>query len=501
MTQKIVTPQEMRSIEEKAFEAGITQDVLMNEAGKKITERVIEFIEENSFATKILVLAGKGNNGGDAYTAAKRLYELGFQISALQVFEPEPDSLCLKKRQEFEAVGGHVTTTLEVPTEGIIIDGIFGIGFKGKVEGAALQIIQRINRTKLPIVAIDIPSGVNGETGDVDPEAIRATLTLTCEWPKLGFFLGQGWNHVGELKFLPIGLTKFAEGLTTEFQYLEREDASKLLPPIERNRHKYQAGHVVGLAGSDGMTGAAIMASWACLKSGAGIVHLLHPESLLHELSGPPWELVRVAFKENDFDTLKSWMGKAKACFIGPGLGSSLSSTKLLQTLWPDFKDKSIIDADALNWIAREFGDTFAMGPLPHSIFTPHLGEMRRLLGMVSNDPINVGFLRICKEFADKNQTHLVLKGGPSFLFSFGEAITLMPRGDPGMASAGSGDVLTGILSSLLAQGLEASKALKLGTYLHGLAGEFAAKAETSYSMTATSLINALPKAFLELTR
>src|SRR5438552_2649315 len=158
MTQKIVTPQEMKSFEEKAFQSGITQEMLMNEAGKKITERVIEFIEENGYATKIYVLAGKGNNGGDAYTAAKRLYELGF-------------------------------------------------------------------------------------------------------------FLGQGWNHIGELICLPIGLAKFASDYTTELEYFEKEDASKLLPKIERSRHKYQAGHVVGLAGSAGMTGAAIMASWACLRS------------------------------------------------------------------------------------------------------------------------------------------------------------------------------------------------------------------------------------------
>jgi ADP-dependent NAD(P)H-hydrate dehydratase / NAD(P)H-hydrate epimerase len=501
MTQKIVTPQEMRQIEEKAFQAGITHEMLMNEAGKKITERVIEFIEENSFATKILVLAGKGNNGGDVYTAAKRLYELGFQITALQVFECENDSLCQKKRQEFEAIGGQVTSVLTVPTEGIVLDGIFGIGFQGKVEGIAAQVIERINQSKLPIVAIDIPSGVNGETGAVETVAIRATLTLTCEWPKLGFFLDQGWNFIGDLKFLPIGLAKFAEGLTTELQYFEKEDAAKLLPKIERNRHKYQAGHVVGLAGSEGMAGAAIMASWACLKAGAGIVHLLHPESLLHELSGPPWELVRVAFKENDFDTLRAWIQKAKACFIGPGLGSSVTSEKLLTTLWNDYKDKSVLDADALNWIARDFGDPFAIGPLPTTIFTPHLGEMKRLLGIVSHDPVSVSFLRTCKEFVEKNQTNLVLKGGPSFLFSHGEAITLMPRGDPGMASAGSGDVLTGILSSLLGQGLEASKALKLGTYLHGLAGEFAAQSETSYCITATTLITFLPKAFQELTR
>lgn len=492
----------MREIEESAMNSGISQEMLMNEAGKKIAEWVIEFIENNRLPTKIYLLAGKGNNGGDAYTAAKRLFELGFQITAVQVMESESDSLCSKKRREFEAVGGVVSSTLEHLFEGVVIDGIFGTGFQGKVEGFTQEVIERVNASKLPVIAIDIPSGVHGETGVVENVAIIATRTLTCEWPKLGFFLDQGWNHIGELKCLPIGLAKFADVcLQTELQYLEKEDVAHHLPTIERSRHKYQAGHVVGLAGSHGMAGAAMMASWACLRSGAGIVHLLHPDSLAAEVTGQPWEVVRVGFKENDFATIRNWLSKAKACFIGPGMGSSATAEVLLETLWDDYKNKSVIDADALNWIAKHFPDPFAIGELPSSVFTPHLGEMKRLLGINALDSVSLDFLRTCQKFAQKNKTHLVLKGGPSFLFSHDEAITLMPRGDPGMASAGSGDVLTGVIASLLSQGLNASEALKLGTYLHGLAGEFAAKEETSYCLTATSLIASLPKAFRELCR
>lgn len=493
----------MRAIEEKALATGITQEELMENAGKGIAEYITRFADESLIAKKVLLLAGKGNNAGDGYTAARLLLEKGFAVTSWQLLESEISSLCSKKKRAFKAKGGTVIELEngqlpELPKEGIILDGIFGIGFAGALPEDIAELIEKVNSLRLPIVAIDIPSGLNGETGIVESVSFHAHATCTMELPKQGFFLNQGWNHVGKVIIHPIGLHPFAEETRAHLQYLEETDIAELFPKIKRSRHKYEAGHVVALAGSHGMAGAAMMASWSALKSGAGIVHLLHPENLLPELTGAPWEVVRVPFQENDIATLKSWIQKAGACFIGPGLGSSQKTETLLATLWSDFKDKSVLDADCLNWLAKA---KESFGPLPSCILTPHIGEMRRLLKEITPEPISLAFLNKCLDFTEKNTTHLLLKGGPSFLFSHGEPIIVMDRGDPGMATAGSGDVLTGILTSLLAQGLKPAQAMRLGSFLHGVAGEIAAEEETSYCMTATSIIEWLPSAFQQCTK
>ena len=481
----IVSVSEMRKIEQKAIDAGITEEVLMGRAGDAIATQLALLTEAYHLEKKVFLLAGKGNNGGDGYTAAVQLIKKGFSVTALQVIECEEGSLCSKKRLAYKNAGGKFTT--EFAPEGTILDAIFGSGFLGQVPDEVATLIQKVNQSKRLVVAIDIPSGLHGDTGEVS-HAIAAHITLAIEFPKQGFFIGQGWNFVGVIQCLPIGL----DPVTTELQYLEERDVASLFPKIARNRHKYEAGHVVGFAGSHGMAGAAMLASTAALKSGAGIVHLCHPKECTSEFAGPPWEIVRVGFES--LEPVRNLMLKAKACFVGPGVGQ----TPALEALWDCYKDKSVIDADALNWIATS---KKSIGPLPHSILTPHLGEMHRLLNIQTSEPVTLDFLRKCRAFVEKENTHLVLKGGPSFLFSAGEPILVMPRGDPGMATAGSGDVLTGILTSLLAQGMKAKEAMRLGTYLHAIAGEYAAKDETSYCMTASSIIFHLPYAFKALNK
>ena len=398
---KIVTIAEMRKIEEKAIAAGTTQETLMDKAGEKIAHFITSFIEKNKLPKKAFLLAGKGNNGGDGYTAANLLLKQGFAIQAYQVLEPESSSLCHKKRAEFLSLSGKMTE--ELPKDGVIIDAIFGIGFEGKVSGKTAEIIEKVNCLKVIRIAIDTPSGLNANTGEAQGPVIFAHHTLTIEFPKVGFFIHDGYNHIGKLHFLPIGLS--ADHIATELQYLEEKDVFPLLPKIKRNRHKYERGHVVGLAGSHGMAGAAMMASFAAMKAGAGIVHLLVPENLLQEVAGAPWEIVRVPFQENDLSKVREWMLRAKACFIGPGLGITKSAEHLLKSLWEDFKHKSILDADCLHYLAKS-QKTF--GPLPGSILTPHLGEMKRLLGDVKTECTSPTFLRSCQHFVEENLTHLV---------------------------------------------------------------------------------------------
>lgn len=493
---KVVTPEEMKKIEQAACFTGSTEETLMEQAGKNAALEIAAFVKEHNLPPKAFIFTGKGNNGGDGYVVARHLHQLGFSVQVAQVHTLDPQSLVKKERRRFEARGGKIIdldhAKLVMPQEGVIIDAIFGTGFHGSPDKNANDAIEACNKSTLTTFAIDVPSGLDATTGQVEKIAVKADITLTMEYPKLGFFLDLGWNHVGKIITVPIGLTNFADKAPQALRILEEKDVASLLPPIVRSRHKYQAGHIVGLAGSPGMTGAALMASLSALRSGAGIVHLLHAEEAGAEFTNGPLEIVRIAFARQDLGIVRYWLGKAGSIFLGPGLGTSSHQEALLDAIWSDCKAKMVVDADALSWLAQKKGRNF--GPLPHAILTPHLGEMQRFLQ--SKDPVTRELLGKCQAFVDQNQTHLVLKGGPSFLFSPNETPIVMSRGDPGMATAGAGDVLTGILSSLLSQGLEPREAMWLGTFLHGLAGELAAKDETSYCMIASSLIAKLPQAF-----
>ncbi|MBS0656198.1 MAG: NAD(P)H-hydrate dehydratase [Verrucomicrobia bacterium] len=499
---RIVTPEEMKQLESLAEAAGVTQEMLMEQAGKQVDAVVSSFVTERALATKALILAGRGNNGGDAYVVARLLHQRGYTVQVIQLFPIDPNSLVRKQRRRFEARGGKIIDLGQqlppFPQEGIIIDGIFGTGFHGAVEGEAKRVIEAANSSGLPIIAIDIPSGLDASTGKVEGVAIEATRTVAIEFPKIGFFLEDGYNFVGSIDCLPIGLAPYADKTKASYCVLEKADVSAHLPKIIRNRQKYSAGHVVGLAGSHGMAGAALLSSIAALRSGAGIVHLLHPDDCIQEFGKGPLEVVRIPYQAQDTASVQKWFTQASACFMGPGLGKSPAIEALIEALWSTWKDKKIvIDADAL--LPASTISTAHCGMLHQAIFTPHTGEMQRLLGSTEKEPLTLSFLAKCQQFVDTHQTHLVLKGAPSFLFSYDAIPLILMRGDPGMATAGSGDVLTGILASLMSQGLDAPTAMHLGTFLHALAGEAAAKEETSFCMTASSLISHLPAAFKEL--
>lgn len=496
---KVVTPEQMRAIEAQSISAGVTQESLMEQAGKQTATWVANFVKEKQLPPKAFCVAGKGNNGGDGYVVARYLLQLGFSVQVMQVGLLDPNGLVKKQRRRYEARGGKVHDldhgTMPLPQEGVIVDALFGTGFRGKADEKSLQIIRSLNQLHLPIISVDVPSGLDAETGHVDGEAIMATVTCTMELAKTGFFFAEGFNHVGEVICLPIGLANATNASTASLMLLEESDVKPLLPKITRSRHKYEAGHVVGLAGSHGMTGAALLASYAALRAGAGIVHLLHREDCNFEFVGSPLEIVRVPYLAEDIGILRHWLERANASFIGPGLGTHDKQAQLLEALWPDLHSKMVIDADALNWLSSAKGKKF--GPLPQAILTPHLGELQRFL--LTKEPVSLQLLSTCQTLVDENSTNLVLKGGPSFLFSANEVPVVMMRGDPGMATAGSGDVLTGILASLLAQGLSAREAMLLGTYLHGLAGELAAAEETSYCMVASSITSYLSTAYKRL--
>jgi NAD(P)H-hydrate epimerase len=490
----------MNEIESLAYREGASEQDFMEEAGSGVALVVYDFIESQNIAKQVTLICGKGNNAADAYVAGVHLMHLDCEVVALQLTHIDDCSqLCRTNYHRFLQEGGRVMeiSTVEeliIPTQGVIVDGIVGTGFDGNIREPYASIIEELNNCDVPIIAIDIPSGLNGTTGEASLPTIRAQETAFLGLPKSGFFLGQGWDYVGRLRYVDFGLSKSSiEQASSNLTMITSELVKPNLPKIKNSRHKYQAGHVVGLAGSKSMPGAAILSSLSALRGGAGLVHLLYPSGMEVELAASPPELIKIAYTPGDVAPLAELMNKAAATFIGPGLGRTEEIRELLRQLLPLLTKPCVIDADALYWLAQEDFDLPAM-----TVLTPHRGEMHRLLQLEGPPPpITEAYLKLCQQYAQRKRATLILKGGPTYIFHNDNPILVNARGDPGMATAGSGDLLTGLLAGLLAQGATAEHAAPLGVYIHAIAGECAAMEFTSYCFVASDILYRFPEGFL----
>ena len=490
---KVIKPKQMAHIESQAYRDGASESDFMEEAGSGVALVIQDYVEKNNIDRIAILLCGKGNNAGDAYVAGIHLLQLDYKVFTIQIVPIESCSrLCKQNYERFLNEGGRQIEPADFPKEGIIIDGLFGTGFHGTVEEPYASLIRTANNSRLPIIAVDIPSGLNGETGAVEGEAIIATETAFLGLPKTGFFLQEGWNHVGKLRYVDFGLDEeYIENSESDFLMLTPNFIEPLLPPIKRNRHKYQAGYVIGLAGSPGMPGAALLSSTAALRGGAGMVRLLYPDGMLNELTSSPYELIKVPYHYPHTQEIISLMNRASATYVGPGLGLTPEVRTLLEKVLPNLQKPCVVDADALNVLSQ------TEIKLPKEcVLTPHTGEMARLLKKSGAVPLTMESIKTCQEFSANKGVTLVLKGGPTFIFHPDEPILVNPTGDPGMATAGSGDVLTGLIAALLAQGMPPMHAAATGVFLHGLAGEHAAEEMTSRGVIASDIIFRLPEAF-----
>jgi hydroxyethylthiazole kinase-like uncharacterized protein yjeF len=500
---RVVTPREMADAESLAYAEGCSEALFMDNAGAGVAAVVDSYFTAHHLQREIILLCGKGNNSGDAYVAGCRLVEEGYRVVAYQVGDiQEATPLCKKNWDRFRAAGGVVhpfSDSIAFPDSGVIVDGLFGTGFHGTVQGPYAILIDKANESGLPIIAVDIPSGLNGETGEVGGTAIKATVTAFLGYPKRGFFLHKGWNHVGVLQHVDFGLNeKYLKNESAaapgDLYLLLKEDLVPHIPEVTRDRHKYQAGYVVAIAGSPHMPGAALLSCTAALKAGAGIVRLFYPAGMEVELSSSPYELIKEPYEEGNVAPILSEFQRASAVIVGPGMGTGSASRKLLKEIIPHLDKPVVIDADALTLYAEE-----AYSLPPNTIFTPHHGEMARLLHDPSMRIMDEKMMERCQQYVEKHRITLVLKGAPTLIFHPGVPSLISTPGDPGMATAGSGDVLTGIIAAILAQGVPTRFAAALGVYLHGLAGEEAAKQQTSFCMTASDITDMLPSAFKQL--
>jgi len=494
---KVVSAKEMAAIEKKAFSQGVSEEALMLSAGMHIAKHVLHYIRAHHTSKNIILLIGKGNNGADGYVAGQDLLKKGCRVLSYQVCSYEEASVLNQKHcEKFKKAGGivhFISDSKEVLFEkdAVIIDGLLGTGFQHPVTGLIAQVIEKANQTKLPIIAIDIPSGLDGNTGKADDKyTVRAAITICFSLPKLGFFLADGWNYVGKPIFVDIGLpSQYIDSVKAEYIIPDENELAALVPNVKRTRHKYEAGFLVGIAGSKGLAGAAKLSALAALRSGAGMMKLV---SFAHsdEMTNLPYEVIHQDLDEQHCDEILQLCKKASALFIGPGIGREEKTFEILKQVLKVLDKPTVFDADALFFFAEE------LSLIPkNTILTPHKKEMLRLLG-IEKALDDTTYFNSCKEFARKHQIILVAKGAPTFIFTPEGEGYIMIHGDPGMATAGAGDVLTGIIGALLSQGVTSQSAALLGVYLQGIAGEKAALEKTSYSMIASDIIKCLPQAF-----
>ena len=442
--------------------------------------------------TPVTIFAGPGNNGGDALAVARMMAEKGYKI---EVFlfntkgELSPDCQTNKELVEMmEEVKFHEISTQFVPPaltpDHLVIDGLFGSGLNKPLSGGFAAVVKYINSSPAMVVAIDIPSGLMGEenTFNVKANIIRADVTFSLQLPKLAFLFAENTEFVGEWELLDIQLSEDGiEEMETNYEMLEIEQIRSLIKPRKQFAHKGNFGHALLIAGSKGMAGASVLAARACLRSGVGLltVHAPMCNNDILQTSIPE------AIVETDIN---------ETCFAvptGPGLGRNEETEAALLEQLEHCQTPVVVDADALNILANH---RHALTHLPKgSILTPHPKELERLTGKCQDSYERL--MKAC-ELARAAHVHIILKGAYSAIITPEGKCFFNPTGNPGMATGGSGDVLTGVILALLAQGYPTEEAAKIGTYIHGLAGDVAQKKQGMIGMIASDIITCLPTAW-----
>ena len=487
----IVYASHLRDIEKLSIEQGAREESYIEKVGIAISQEINSMILSLQREKIAFLLLGKGNNAADALAVGCYLRNKGFIVYAYLLFPKSILSqLCKKILVQFERQDGNIVKFEETPftNAGCIIDGIFGSGYHSKTLSPVItKIIKAANHSKIPIFSIDVPSGLNGDTGVVESTCIHAYYTFYLGFPKIGFFIQDGYNYIGKLIRIDFGLEKKFEGkLRPVAKLINDKCVPSLLPVIRRNRHKYEAGYVITIGGSIGMEGAGILSAISALKVGAGISRLFS-SSVNREM---PLEILQSLPEKKDIFYEGA---RCNTAIIGPGLGTDSYNESLVHDILHTLKVPLIIDADGINICAKNPLKSFTK----RTIFTPHHKELLRLLRKEETPPSLL--LQHCQDFVDRYDCVLVYKGAPTWIFCKDLPALVIARGDPGMATAGTGDVLAGMIGGFVAQGLTLYKAAVLGVYLHGVAGEIAASQKTSYCIIASDIILALPEAFFSL--
>jgi NAD(P)H-hydrate epimerase len=508
---KVATAEQMQELDRKAIEIyRIPGIVLMENAGRGAAEVIYNAFPDLQ-KKRIAIVAGKGNNGGDGFVIGRHLLNKGIPIKVFLLTESK--SLRGDAETNYQIFSRMKGEVISIPSSkdyqkvkkdlekfDLLIDGIFGTGLDAEVRGYYREVIDHLNTLKKPIVAIDIPSGLAANTGKPLGTAIRASLTITFGLPKVGHLISPGIDYVGEVKVIDIGIPKsLVDEEKIQTHLLEEEEIRKWLSvPRRLDTHKGDYGHLLVIAGSVGKTGAAAMACEAALRMGAGLVTLAIPKSLnaimemkLTEVMTEPLpETPKQTLSLRAFNLLLRLCEKKRAVIIGPGIGTFKETQSLILKLIKTLDIPIILDADGLTALSTQ------PKTLPAAnrslILTPHPGEMARLINSTAKE-VQEDRIGVSRKFSQSNHVHLVLKGFRTLIATPKGEVFINPTGNPGMASGGTGDVLTGMIGGLICQGFDILTSLQISVYLHGLAGDNVAQEMGEKSLVATDIIERIP--------
>ncbi|MCG0276449.1 MAG: NAD(P)H-hydrate dehydratase [Thermosediminibacteraceae bacterium] len=515
---KVVSPSTMKEIDRKAIEVyGVPGIVLMENASKAVAREVRQKLAETygklCFTPKIAVFCGKGNNGGDGFAAARHLANMGFEV---QVFL----AASCREITGDAAINLKVIRKMGIPVyelqdEGDLkkvkeiydnfhaaVDALFGTGLKGNVTGFHRKLIELINEGKCPVIAVDIPSGICGMTGKVLGAAVCADVTVTMGLPKIGLMLYPGASYAGKIIVADIGLPyKVLEEVEAEGLLLNHKFIASYFKPASPDAHKGDFGRVFIIAGSKGMTGAAALCGMGAARCGAGLVTLGIPEGLNEILEVKVTEVMTLPLPQTPEGTLSlkalepalEFAEKCDAVAIGPGLSCHEETVEFVKKFISECQRPMVIDADGLNALSKN--PDVLKEAKAHVVITPHPGEMARLLSM-DTSKVQENRWETAKKSCESFQCTVVLKGARTLVASPGNPVLINPTGNPGMATGGSGDVLTGMISAFIARGLSAFEAAAAGVFLHGLAGDIASRKKGEIPLIAGDIIDHISEAF-----
>lgn len=514
----VTTAAEMRALDRLAIDTyGIPGVVLMENAGAQ-TARILWREFPHIGAQRVGVFCGRGNNGGDGFAIARYLHSAGVAVTVFIIGMPEKIQGDARTHLEILTRSGvkpQIVNSLEsgevvraqLSGYDLLIDALLGTGLNAEVEGLFQCIIAAINASGKPIVSVDIPSGLSADFGTLLGEHVHADLTITMALPKRGLLLYPAAEHVGKLVVVDIGFpTAVREHASVPCHVLDPFHIAAHLTTRRPDTHKGSYGHLLIVAGGLGKTGAGALASLAALRSGTGLVSYALPCSLNAAMEAKLTEVMTIPLPEAEAGVLGTtaaapilqWAEGKSALILGPGLGTHPETVQCVHEVLRQTRIPVVLDADGLNALAMDStGIEQIEAPL---VLTPHPGELARLLGKTTA-AIQTDRLTVARETAQAYNAVVVLKGAHTIIAAPDGTLYLNLTGNPGMATAGSGDVLSGVIGALLGQGYTPSEAACVGVHIHGMSGDLAALALGARSLIAGDLVEYLPEAFQRIER
>jgi ADP-dependent NAD(P)H-hydrate dehydratase / NAD(P)H-hydrate epimerase len=512
MSDRLLSAEAMKAADSLTIsELGLPGRVLMELAGKASAE-VIEHHYGPIAGKTIAVLCGKGNNGGDGFVIARWLSEKGAEHVHVLCLATDPADLAddaAANLETLQALGaGNISVDMlesdSLPAVDLFVDALLGIGVTRPVEGVLGEVLRAVGATGTPVVAVDIPTGLHTDTGSVCGTVLKADLTVTMAGRKAGHVLGDGPACCGKVVVVDIGIPRGIMQRVAEQYHLpsliDRVSVRKWLPQRDRKAHKYSAGMVLAIAGSPGLTGAPFLASQAALRAGAGAVVCACDARTEQILAGRFTEVMTLPLPAGDdgidpsaaLDRLEKRLGQARSLLVGPGLGRDPSTVQFIHQLLEGQRLPAVIDADGLNALIGRM-DIVARNSGGQWVLTPHEGEFRRLAG---DDLDLADRVAVTARFAREWNCILLLKGQPSIVADASGRILVADIVDPALATAGAGDVLAGIIASLITQGMPSFQAAAAALHLGGTAASVYSAEKGSRAMIASDLVGLLPDAF-----